>query len=182
MKLEQTKLIGHEVCVAINDGNIIESGIVHKISKIDGKSCGSINTAQAGPYVQTETSVVQGYVKDQVLTDEWLEDNDVRKEWDGAIWRPAKPNESGQLLPNTRPGGWSYDEIQPGQRLWVEVAEVEPTAEPASDPDTETTKLIDEVVDMVGWDSDEATIRDIVRKQAATRARVSRIVRKEMGL
>jgi len=149
MKPEPTKLIGHEVCVAIKDGEIIESGIVHKYNKADGQPAGSINTAQAGPYVQTKNSVVQGYVRDEGATFNFLEDNEVRYRWGDRIMRPARPYERGQVLtgrdfraPNTRPGGWSYDEIQPGQCLWVEVEEVR-TAESVMDRDLE--KVVDNV-------------------------------------
>lgn len=156
------RLIGLEMCrlIAPTVGQTVSlkaDTILHTFNAQDGKSTGSQRLKEDIQYTNIGTQ--DAYVRDEEATFNFLEDNDVRHQWGDRTFRPARPDETGQVLtglnfnaPNVRPEGWTYDQIQPGQCLWVEVHERKADATPADPRDRvrrAARELGDALADMV---------------------------------
>jgi hypothetical protein len=140
---------------------------------------------EAGGFVADEDAFKRGtpYVLDEILTDEFLRDNNVRKSRHGRIYRPAKPNETGTLLHtynsdvNAFLGEWTYQQIQrPMHVLWV-VAEDQDEDAADDELDAEDIRaMVREVAITMPESEDEAL--DIARKEVKARKLAKAAVRK----
>lgn len=189
-KPELTKRIGHDVCrlIAPTVGQTVSlkaGTILHTFSARDGKSTGSTRLEEDIQYTNIGTQ--HAYVKDQELTNEWLENNDERREWGGIIWRPAKPGEKGYIItgpdfnaPNSDSAGRGYDQVQPGQCLWT-FAKDEPATKTEPAPDPEEEAIVSEVMIRTLFSDSESEIMKMVGKTIEQRKLVRRLVREELA-
>jgi hypothetical protein len=185
MTKELNKLIGHDMCrpIAPTVGQTVplKAGIIlHTFSKRDGKTTGSQRLEEDIQYTNIGTQ--DAYVKDQTLTNEWLENNTDRREWNGRTWRPAKPDEIGYVVsginfnaPNYDPAGRRYDRIQPGQCLWTLAEDGEAHGEAQSDPDLEL--VVQEVVGTTYANENDDIVRGHAQESLKHVRRVRRIVK-----
>lgn len=178
MNPEPMKLLGHSMCrlIAPRVGQTVSLSrgtILHTFNARDGKSTGSERLEEDIQYTNIGTQ--HAYVVDEEATFNFLEDNDVTHEWGDRLFRPARPDETGQVLtgwdfraPNVRPGGWTYDQIQPGQCLWVEIDPREAKADPpalASEFTRTQELMIAKVSDVIDVHTDPEFIKGSLRER-----------------
>jgi hypothetical protein len=192
MNAEPTKQLGHSICqlIAPRVGQTVslkKGTILHTFNPSDGKGPASDRLDEDIQYTNVGTQ--HAYVVDEEATFNFLEDNDIVQPWGDRLFRPARPDETGQVLtgwdfraPNVRPGGWTYDQIQPGQCLWVEV-DRRPTAEPVESSEFTRAQelMIARVAEVVNTDTDPEFIKRSLRERLARERRVTDAMREVLS-
>jgi hypothetical protein len=189
MNPEPTKQLGNSICrlIAPRVGQTVslkKGTILHTFNARDGKSTGSERLDEDIQYTNVGTQ--HAYVVDEEATFNFLEDNDIVQPWGDRLFRPARPDETGQVLtgwdfraPNVQPGGWTYDQINPGQCLWVEIVDRKGAAPIAPEFNDVEERVISEVAAMISPHDSADYIANLLSGRPE-RERITRAVMREV--